>query len=76
MTDSELEGVCRRVLAAEENRFAVLLCHRGKSGMGRLVCQVIRATPKNKLTGDFYDRAFQAIRRLLEENPQGQGTDK
>jgi hypothetical protein len=70
ISDAEIEQACRRVMDADENRFAVSLCRRGKSGLGYLVGRVVREVPKNELTQDFLDRAFQTFSVLLKDSTE------
>ena len=65
--DFWLEEICRRVLAADENRFTIVLHKHGKSVLGHLVGKVSMEVPKAELSKDLLLRAHQMLAKLLDE---------
>jgi len=66
MTDFELEQVCKAVVENEENHFAVSLHKRGKTGLPRLITQVMRKIPKAEMSNDVLVRIHQTLVKILD----------
>lgn len=66
MTDFELEQICRTVVENEENHFAVSLHKRGKTGLPRLIMQVMRELPKAELSNDMLVRIHQTLVKVMD----------
>lgn len=64
--DFQLEEICRSVVNNEENHFAVSLHKRGKTGIPRLVMQVMRELPKSELSNDMLIRIYQTLKKVMD----------
>ena len=64
--DFWLEEICRKVVNNEENHFAVSLHKRGKTGLRRLVMQVMRELPKAELSNDMLVRIHQTLVKVMD----------
>ena len=66
ISDYDLEVICQKVLAADENRFTIVLHKHGKSVLGHLVGKVSMMVPKSELSKDLLLRANQMLAKLLD----------
>lgn len=64
--DFQLEEICKSVVNNEENHFAVSLHKRGKTGMPRLVMQVIRQLPNSEISNDMLIRIYQTLVKVMD----------
>jgi len=66
IADFQLEEICRSVVNDEANHFAVSLHKRGKTGLPRLIMQVMCKLPKNELSNDILVRINQILIRIMD----------
>jgi hypothetical protein len=64
--DFWLEEICKKVVNSEENHFAVSLHKRGKTGLPRLIMQVMRELPKAEISNDMLVRIHQTLVKVMD----------